>query len=250
MTRVTPGQFQRILAFLKHEGYQTVPLSIIHNPPESLPPRPIVLTFDDSYESLYTFAFPVMEMYGFTGTIFVISDYVGQSNSWDVNLGWLRFQHLSWQQLSELSRAGFAIESHTAGHPDLTRIDAASIHRELDISKKTIEDKMGQPVQFVSFPFGRYNDTVIQVGRNCGYRNGCGFWIRRCDKKKQESFVLERKAYYLFDGLWNLRAKLGNHPLQWMEDAKLRIINYCSHGSALIKSIHQSDKTTRDNKFL
>ncbi|MFH1942018.1 MAG: polysaccharide deacetylase family protein [bacterium] len=235
VTRTTPSQFRRILEFLKYEGYESIPLKMLRHPNFELPSKPIVLTFDDSYESIYTHAFPLMMEIGFRGTVFIITGYVGQMNTWDVNLGWKKFKHLSWDQILQMQKKGFELGSHTVHHPDLTWLNPFYMRSELDRSKKKIEDKTGEEVRFISFPFGRYNRHVIETALDCGYENGCGFWIRKKDKKRKETFVFERKAYYLFDGLWNLKAKLNRNAWTSFEDVKLRIVNYCSHGSSLVK---------------
>jgi peptidoglycan/xylan/chitin deacetylase (PgdA/CDA1 family) len=232
VTRITPGGFRKVIAFLKREGYETVSLETLCDPETVTARKPIVLTFDDSYESLYDNAFPILQEFGFTATIFVVTGYVGTLNAWDVNLGWILFRHLSWGQLEEFRKASFEIGSHTVHHPDLTRISGEKLRSELEDSKKTIEDRLGAPIRFVSFPFGRYNDSVLETMKECGYERGVGFWLR---EQSDKALVFKRKAYYLFDGLWNLKAKLGHNPLTVLEDFKLRLVNFCSHGTALVK---------------
>jgi peptidoglycan/xylan/chitin deacetylase (PgdA/CDA1 family) len=232
VTRVTPGGFRKALSFLKNEGYQTVPLRSLCDPGFTPPAKPVVLTFDDSYESLHENALPVLQEFGFTGTIFVVTGFVGRLNEWDVNLGWIKFRHLGWSQIEALRKASFEIESHTVNHPDLTRTGDARLKSELGDSKKAIEDRLGARVRFLSFPFGRYDSRVLDAMRHCGYERGVGFWLANPSDK---SLVFERRAYYLFDGSWNLRAKLGHNAMTALEDVKLRCINFFSHGTALVK---------------
>jgi peptidoglycan/xylan/chitin deacetylase (PgdA/CDA1 family) len=232
VTRVTPRQFASVVHYLKGHGYTTITLEQALNPLFQLPQKPVILTFDDAYQSIYDYAFPILEEAGYTATIFVITDFIGQKNTWDVNLGWLYFQHLSWDAILELSRAGFEFGSHTHRHPDLTRIGRKRILSELVTSKKIIEDRLGLSVPVISYPFGRYNREVLRLSREAGYCAGCAFWNRY---PGEEQFVFERKAYYLFDGLWNLNAKLGHNLLTRFEMAKLRVINFCSHGTSWVK---------------
>jgi peptidoglycan/xylan/chitin deacetylase (PgdA/CDA1 family) len=233
VTRTTPKQFRKILHFLKSNGYQTVSLRDLLYPNSPLPEKPVVLTFDDSYESLYEHACPAMMEYGFTGAVFVITDYIGALNRWDVNLGWLAFSHLAWDQILEMRKYGFEFGSHTHRHPDLTRVSDERIVHELEYSKKILEDRLGEEVPFISFPFGRYNENVVRKSKEAGYKRACAFWNSL--KKSEESFVFERMAYYLFDTTWNLKAKLGHNLWTHCEVAKLRVINFCSHGTSLVK---------------
>ena len=42
-----------------------------------LPPRPILITFDDGHLNNYTTAFPIMKKYGFTGVLYIVANYMG-----------------------------------------------------------------------------------------------------------------------------------------------------------------------------
>jgi hypothetical protein len=170
--------------------------------------------------------------FGLILLILVVTGFVGRLNEWDVNLGWIKFRHLGWSQIEALRKASFEIESHTVNHPDLTRTGDARLKSELGDSKKAIEDRLGARVRFLSFPFGRYDSRVLDAMRHCGYERGVGFWLANPSDK---SLVFERRAYYLFDGSWNLRAKLGHNAMTALEDVKLRCINFFSHGTALVK---------------
>jgi len=231
VTRTTPSQFRRVLAHLKREQYQTVSLErLMQN--KSLPQKPVVLTFDDAYEGFCTHALPFLMEFGFSATLFVITGYAGRLNEWDVNLGGLKFKHLSWDRIRELSRIGFEIGSHTVHHPDLTKLDERTLMNELHRSKTDIENRIHKTVRFISFPFGRYDKRVVQACRETGYAAGCAFLS---GKGKKDSFVFDRKAYYLIDGIWNLKAKLSSDWTASIERAKLRFINFCSHGTSLVK---------------
>ncbi len=235
VTRNTPRQFESFLKYLKDESYKTVSLQSLIQSSSSFPAKPVVLTFDDTYESVYTQAFPLLKAYGFFATVFILTGYIGKINFWDVNLGGCTFKHLSWDGILDLHKAGFEIGSHTVHHYDLTRIPLKSIRNELERSKKTLEDKIGVEIPFIAFPFGRFNRRTIDIALEVGYRKGCGAIVGNSHRLFKESFVLERKTCYLFDRQWNLKAKLEKTPLSSIENFKLRIINFCSHGTSLVK---------------
>jgi peptidoglycan/xylan/chitin deacetylase (PgdA/CDA1 family) len=231
VTRSTPGQFRKVLVHLRKNGYTSVSLDdLIDRRP--LPEKPVVLTFDDAYDCFYRHALPLLSEFGFKATLFVITGYVGMDNTWDVNLGWLRFRHMSWEQIRELAGLGMEIGSHTVRHADLTRLTGVRLTRELLQSKTSLEDRIGCSVRTVSFPFGRYNGHVLRACKEAGYKAGCGF---RTGQRKQDPFVFQRKAYYLIDGIWTLKAKLSDGWIAGAENAKLRFINFCSHGTSLVK---------------
>lgn len=233
VTRVTPRQFRSVLQVLKDRNYQTVSVHDALDPKINLPENPIVITFDDSYASVFEYAFPILQEFQYTATVFVITGFAGEWNRWDVNLGGLKFRHLSWEQISKMSEAGIEIGSHTVHHPDLTRVSYKILENEVSLSKAHLEDTLGKKIDLISFPFGRYNNDVVSVCQAAGYKHGCGFWMR---KKSDQPFVFERKAYYLFDNHWSLQAKLDHHWGRVAENMKLRVINFCSHGTSFVKT--------------
>ena len=233
VTRVTPRQFLRMATWLRDQGYSTVLPWEMDSP--SLPEKPVLITFDDAYESVYTEAFPVLRELGMRATVFVVSGYVGRDNGWDVNLGGLRFRHASWDQLKALRDAGWEIGSHTVHHPDLTRVPDETVMRECRLSRSTLEETLGQPVTALSPPFGRYNERVLEAAVQAGYRRVCAFWRNRAAENCKEAFVIERKACYLFDTLQSLSAKCADDGWGRLESIKLRVINFFSHGTALVK---------------
>ncbi len=99
-----------------------------------------------------------------------------------------------------------------------------------------LENRLGKQVNFISFPFSRYNSSVIEACQKVGYQKGCGFWLTAHEKQKEEPFVLKTKAFYLFDTIWNLKSKIQKTFWSPLEDFKLRAVNFCSHGTAIVKS--------------
>jgi len=234
VTRVTPRQFSKIVQQLSRWGYETV-LPRDLETADKLPPKPLIITFDDAYASVVEEALPVLKAYGMKAAVYVITDYVGTFNTWDVNLGGLQFQHASWGQLATLRDAGWEIGSHTATHPDLTRFDAKRVKRECEISKRLLEEKLSVKVSSIAPPFGRYNKETLSIISNAGYQHVSAFWANRSAVLQDNLVVIERKAYYLFDGRLSLKAKCSTSFWSRLESFKLRVINFFSHGTAIVK---------------
>ncbi|HHS13757.1 MAG TPA: polysaccharide deacetylase family protein [bacterium] len=233
ITRVTPHRFQRVIRYLSDNAYTSLPLEKLTE--NKIPVGPAVtLTFDDAYENIMDHAVPPMQELGFTGTVFVIAGYIGRENTWDVNLGGKRFRHLSWEQIRQLHSMGWEIGSHGCCHVDLTRLTLKELIREIRVSKCILEDGLNNKIRFISFPFGRYNQRVIDSCQEEGYICGCAL-IKKNHDYIHESFVLQRKAYYLFDGINSLKAKMGGRfivPEMW----KLKLINEFSSGTVWVKN--------------
>jgi peptidoglycan/xylan/chitin deacetylase (PgdA/CDA1 family) len=132
----------------------------------ALPRDAVTITFDDGYRNVYTEAFPVLERCGFTATVFLVTDYCGLENDWPGQGGGIaRAPLLTWAEVREMHRAGIEFGSHTATHPDLTRIPLQQAEREIRRSKAEIEDHLGVEATAFAYPYGKYNARVKDLVR-------------------------------------------------------------------------------------
>ena len=157
---VRTKEFQAQMDFLAQNGYHTVTLEQTYAAMAglaSLPAKPVVLTFDDGGLDDYTVAYPILRSHGFVATFFVITAFVGEPNI------------MTWNQLREMQMSGMAIESHTARHSDLTKTTAASLRAELIQSREAIEAQLGSAPLALAYPFGFYDQRVIDATRAAGY---------------------------------------------------------------------------------
>ena len=126
-----------------------------------------LLTFDDGDLSMYAIAYPLLKEYGIKATFFLITDFVG-------DIG-----YMNWSQIREISeyrdKAGsplFSIGSHSASHRNLGDLEQAAVMQELANSKFAIEEKIGEPVEFLSLPFGSGagKKEIIDLATSLGYK--------------------------------------------------------------------------------
>jgi peptidoglycan/xylan/chitin deacetylase (PgdA/CDA1 family) len=205
----------------------------------------ISITFDDGYENIYHHAYPILKEYGFSATIFLITDFVGKENSWDVNMGWRRFRHLSWEEIHEMKGNGITFGSHTVTHRDLTKLPLDEVKMELSESKRILEEKIGKEVRYLSYPFGRYTDEIQEIAKEIGYSKAFTSYPRT-KNTHTDPFAIGRIGIYIIDTLPEFRVKtLGGQTgmsliLYGIEDIKGRVINFLSHGTPLVKKLkHQ-----------
>ncbi|MDB4894454.1 MAG: polysaccharide deacetylase [Firmicutes bacterium] len=122
-----------------------------------LPLHPVVLTFDDGYASFYTNAFPLLQRYGYPGTLFVITGNVGKP------------EYVTWDQVREMAAAGIEMGGHTVNHPDLSKLDSNRQAFELTESRRVLAEQSGRPVRFFAYPSGRYTDRTLALTKQAGY---------------------------------------------------------------------------------
>ncbi len=147
---VTPKNFEKQMIYLRDQGYTLLTFDRWQD--INKVNKPIFITFDDGYKNnLNAFAiFQKLKNEHFkpTGTIFVISDFIGRSN------------RLSKSDLKMMADSGLiSIQSHTATHPDLTKIK--NYEYELKDSKDKIQQITGKPVIALAYPYGNFNNKVI-----------------------------------------------------------------------------------------
>ena len=165
-----PLQFERDMLALREEGYQTVTFYDLQN--SQLPKKPIIITFDDGYDSVLEYALPRMQKVGFKGVVYVPTDFIGRVNNWDVQFFGKVFRHLSSDDLRFLRRQGFEIGSHGCSHrslPDLPREEAID---EIRRSKQRLEEILQEKIVSISYPFGRFNAPLLRQVEQAGYLFG------------------------------------------------------------------------------
>jgi peptidoglycan/xylan/chitin deacetylase (PgdA/CDA1 family) len=153
---VSPEQFDRHLAYLREAGYQTISmhqLSYTLSQGKELPPKSVIITFDDGYRDHYENAFPILLKYGYTGTFFVFTQVIDEYN----------VDFLTWEMIAEMHQAGMEFGSHSYRHSDLTDRDVDFLVYEIVGSKEAIEARIGEPVRFFCYPSGRYDNLTMQV---------------------------------------------------------------------------------------
>lgn len=229
---VSIRSFENQIKYLSENHYYTISLDQYINTEFRIysKRRPVVITFDDADESVYHHAFLILRDYGFTATLFVISDYVGKLNYWDANLRGIHSKHLNWDKIRQLANAGWEIGSHTATHSDLLSLSIDEVTEELQSSKQVIEHNIERPVRFVSYPFNRFDRRIILEAQRIGYRGGCALSLSERMNGAPEQFIIQRHGVYSIDSLFWFKQKLSNSKI---EQFKQRIISFASRGTIL-----------------
>lgn len=194
-----PQVFSRGLATLHEHGYQSLDmleamqrLSLGH----AVPDHAVVLTFDDGYKSVYDEAFPILQRYGMSATIFLTvgTDRAPKASHRLPTL--CGRPMLSWGEIREMARSGMRFGAHTLTHPDLTKSTPERIEAEIVESQAIIEDMLGMPVPCFAYPFGRYNrsiETMVKHYFSCACTDMLGVLGARSDP-----FAIDRvDAYFV-----------------------------------------------------
>lgn len=178
MTVSTPV-FASHLEYLSANGYTVIPLRRLtaYLAGEAPPPpaRSIVITADDGHVSVFTDMFPLIRHYRIPVTLFIYPSAISNAK-----------YAMTWQQLREMRDSGLVdIQSHTYWHPNFKKEkqrlskDAYEKFARLQMgkSKEILEQELGGRVDMLAWPFGIFDEELIDQARLLGY--GAGFTLER-----------------------------------------------------------------------
>src|ERR671929_2282883 len=164
---------------LREMGYTVVGLDAVldhytHGAP--LPPKAVLITFDDGYHDNLANAAEVLRRYGYPAVLFVPIGYLDDSRPLPHEEGLasrgLLNRTLDWEELRDLERNGIRIESHGISHRPLADLEVDEAAREIMISKLRLEDRLGRPVRAFSYVKGseaHYRPVHLSLIKQAGY---------------------------------------------------------------------------------
>lgn len=160
---VSPDEFRAQVEYFKNSGYETVTVEQAYRALEfgdKLPAKPIIFTFDDGYKDVFTYAVPILKDNGYVGTFAIATELLGRPT------------YAVWSDVLAAQKNGMEIVSHTENHLDLTDpiYSAEDLNREISGSKEVLEKKLGQPVEFFVYPYGKHNAKVEELIAQAGYK--------------------------------------------------------------------------------
>jgi peptidoglycan/xylan/chitin deacetylase (PgdA/CDA1 family) len=181
---VPPDKFESEIKLLHDWGYTSISTTMLVNAiinGASLPPRPILITFDDAHEDNYTNAFPIMKKYGFTGVLYVPFNFIGTNG------------YLTVDEIKEMASAGWEIGSHTLSHPiNFSTLGAPSLRAEIVDSRKKLAALLGLPILTFAYPFGDGTNAAVDYVHFAGYIAAMGATGFTADQGPGDLFVLQR----------------------------------------------------------
>ncbi len=158
---VRPEDFQAQMDYLATNGYTTVSLYDLVDAlatGKPLPDKPVILTFDDGYSGLFSYAVPIMATRRQTGAVFVITELVDQGRS----------EYLTWSQLRFMHDLGWSVEPHTKSHIGLEGLSYERQLYEMLGSIETVEANLGVRPRFFNYPSGSYDATTLKLAPELG----------------------------------------------------------------------------------
>lgn len=163
--------FTEQMEWLKSNGYTVIPLDTamqyIQGKIKSIPSKSVVISVDDGHKSVYSDMTPIVKKYKMPVTLFIYPSAISNAK-----------YAMTWEQLRELETTKlFHVESHTYWHPNFKKEKkmlsaeeyAKSVDKQLNGSKKKLEERMGHEIKYLAWVFGIYDDALLVDVKKAGY---------------------------------------------------------------------------------
>ncbi|MBF0558460.1 MAG: polysaccharide deacetylase family protein [Nitrospirae bacterium] len=169
---VTTAVLESHLKYLKDNGYNVIPLAQLVDyyrgkVPVPLPPKAVVIVADDGHKSVYTDMFPLVKKFRVPVTLFLYPSAISNAS-----------YAMTWEQVKVLKKTGlFDMQGHTYWHPNFKiekkRLSSGEYEKFVDMqlkkSKEKLEKELGSAINMLAWPFGIYDDRLVQKAADAGY---------------------------------------------------------------------------------
>jgi peptidoglycan/xylan/chitin deacetylase (PgdA/CDA1 family) len=168
---VRPDELDAQLDYLQNAGFSTVTLREVLDADDgktSLPPHPVVLTFDDGYDDAATAVLPRLVARGQKATFFIVSGHCAADAAGRITQD--RYRFMTWGEVLALRNAGMEIGSHSVSHRKLTALHEMEMRAEVQDSRAMLQKYLGQPVELFAYPYNSERRSVRLAVEKAGYR--------------------------------------------------------------------------------
>jgi len=166
----SPAVFEAHMRYLSENNYDVINLrNLTDNFDANHSAKQVVITFDDGFLDFYTNAYPILNKFGFTATVFLPTAFI-QTN----RTSFKDNPCMTWNEVRKLITKGISFGSHTANHPQLADLNEKEVKHEIESSRQRIEDETGTKIDSFSYPFAfpqenqnfiaRYKEILVEQG--------------------------------------------------------------------------------------
>jgi peptidoglycan/xylan/chitin deacetylase (PgdA/CDA1 family) len=165
---IAPDKFDEQMEYLSKNGYNTITFDTMYAGlmgQTVLPPKSVILTFDDGYIDFFVNAFPTLRKYNLKATVFIPTGLMDQG------------YYLHWNQIKEMDQTGLiSFEAHSITHANLPSLSNEEVYTQITESKKFLEAQLGKPVNFMAYPYGTTTPEIEALVKKAGYIGSAGTW--------------------------------------------------------------------------
>lgn len=201
----SPERFQAQIRYLKLRKLRGVSIRELLRAVDSGTAKGLVgLTFDDGFEDFLYTALPVLERFGFSATLFVLSS-MPRENNWDHYPDPRpQIRLLGSEGIREVAARGMEVGSHGVSHLRLSGLDPELLEEEVSGSRRVLSEVLGEAVEGFCYPYGSVDSAAIRAVRRAEYAYACAI----TEQVERKIYDLPRIPVAERDGLPRFAAKL------------------------------------------
>lgn len=160
-TAIAPGVFAMQMRVLAESGVPVLSMDgwLAARRAGSLPPRSVVITFDDGFQDFADVAWPVMKPLGFRPIVYLPTGFVGRAEGWKGIAAPPRAL-MGWEAIGRLAGEGVEFGNHSVSHPDLTGLAPERLIEEIAVARHEIEARLGRDCAHFAPPYGLADRAV------------------------------------------------------------------------------------------
>lgn len=228
-TYVTKENFEKQMKYIKENGYETINFYDIKNGEFKRRfdenKKYVIITFDDGYRDNLINVLPILKKFNLKVVLFFITDIL--YNKWDTDVEGRpkekKFKLMNLEEIKEFYASGLVeIGGHTTVHLDMPTIDEHILKKDLEISKKKIEEITKKKIISFAYPWGKNNEKSRQLVKDIGYQ----FAVSTESGSpcfSDNLFEIQRVGIYSKDDMEKFKKKLsGNYPFMRENRARLK----------------------------
>lgn len=185
----SPTVFEAQMCYLRDNNYSVIDLPDLEKRFDMRDAsKCAVITFDDGFRNVYTHAFPILNKYHFSATVFLPTGFINEKRS-----SFKGKECMTWDEVRRISSNGIVFGSHTVTHPQLKNLSEKEIEHEIKSSKEKIEDETGKTVDSFSYPFAfpedkEFKRKLKRLLERSSYLNGVSTIIGTANNSQNKYF--------------------------------------------------------------
>ncbi|MDA8755365.1 polysaccharide deacetylase family protein [Candidatus Pseudothioglobus singularis] len=184
---VPPRRFEMQMKLLNILGYKGLSMTALRPYLDGKKNGKVVgITFDDGYQNNLLNAAPILKKYNFSATCYLVSKRIGVSNIWDLDKGITQRPLMTQFEIQKWINFGLDIGAHTQTHAMLANLSLEKLHEEIFNCKTELEEMFQVPINDFCYPFGRFNEQIVKIVQQAGYKTATTMIRGRATIKSNE----------------------------------------------------------------
>lgn len=183
---VTEKEFIADLEYIKENGYTPITVAELAdyvNGKNTLPEKPIMITFDDGFESFYFIAYPLLKEYRMKAVVSVIGSVTEKYSA--INDHNISYSNLTWSEINEMHESGFVeFQNHSYNMHHCEKGERKGLSRkkgeadneyvkaltdDLGKTQKLFRENCGFEPIAVAYPYGAFSKNTLDIVKSCGF---------------------------------------------------------------------------------